>query len=87
MLGGSETRCEGPNGTGVLNGEEGGRLNRRRNHGVYANDSSQNPNYIDPKGRKSARSVLQWQEIVNDAGVTPCERFPLLESGNFVLIW
>lgn len=83
MLGGSETRCEGPNGTGVLNGEEGGRLNRRRNHGVYANDSSQNPNYIDPKGRKSARSVLQWQEIVNDAGVTPCERFPLLESGEF----
>ena len=44
MLGGSETRCEDPNATGVSNGEHGGRLSRRRNHGVYADDSRQNTN-------------------------------------------
>lgn len=83
MLGGTETRCEDPNATGVSNGEHGGRLSRRRNHGVYADDSRLNINNQQPKSKKRARSLLQWQDIVDDTGVTPCERFPLLESGEF----
>lgn len=83
MLEGSETRCEDPNATGVSNGEHVGRPSGRRNHGVYADDSGRNITNLQPKSNKRARSVLQWQDIVDDTGVTPCERFPLLESGEF----